>query len=259
MNVKEITDMLNFYIRPQTFPVAVKMFSPLEKIPDKARFPKHNLGSAISVCQGVGLVRRYGWTVAIGKEDQNCPHGLFVLGFIRGESYLDGSSGAAAGVGKKEDLASVARGLSRFEYGKYSHLLAAPLDAATFPPDFIMIYGNPAQVARLVQGSFTATGKAVTTPTFGGVACSSFVARTMLTDECQVILAGAGDRYFALTQDHELAFTIPWSKAELVMQGLEKGHKSGMHRYPTPSVLRLDGALPPVYSRWSDLLLQERE
>jgi uncharacterized protein (DUF169 family) len=258
MNPKEITDMLNLYIRPQTFPVAITMLSSSEKIPDKARFPKRDLGTPVSICQGVGLARRYGWTVAIGKEDQNCPHGLFVLGFIRGESYLDGTSGEAAGAGKRADLAMVAHELSRLEYGTYHYLLAAPLEKATFEPSFIIIYGNPAQIARLVQGAFAMTGKAVTTPTFGGVACSSFVARTLLTDECQVILAGAGDRYFALTQDHELAFTIPWSKAELVVKGLEQGHKSGMHRYPTPSVFRLDGGLPPVYNRWTDLLLQEQ-
>jgi len=259
MNLKEINDLLNFYIRPQTFPVAVRMCTTVEEIPDKARFPQRNLGTAISVCQGIGLVRRYGWTLAIGKEDQNCPHGFFVLGFVRGQSYLDGSSGEAAGVGKKEDLAAVAAGLSRFEYGKYKYLLASPLEAAAFEPNFIIIYGDPAQIARLVQGAFMATGKPTMTPTFGGIACSSFVARTMLKDECQLIVAGAGDRYFALTQDHELAFTIPWNKAEAVMKGLEKGHKSGMHRYPTPSVFRLDGALPPVYQRWTDSLLQEKQ
>jgi len=203
--------------------------------------------------------RRYGWTVAIGKDDQNCPHGLFVLGFVPRSSYLDGSSGETAGFGKKEDLAKLAKDLSRFEYDQYKYFVAAPLDAATFEPHFILLYGNSAQIARLVQGAFKGTGKALNTPTFGGLACSSFAARTMLMDECQVILAGAGDRYLALTQDHELAFTIPWRKAELVMQGLEKGHKSGMHRYPTPSSFRLDGALPSVYNRWSDLLLQEQK
>jgi hypothetical protein len=81
----------------------------------------------------------------------------------------------------------------------------------------------------------------------------------MLTDECQIILAGAGDRYFALTQDHELAFTIPFSKVEGTIKGLEKGHKSGLHRYPTPSSLRLDGVLPDTYCRWTELLREEKD
>jgi uncharacterized protein (DUF169 family) len=259
VNLKEINERLNIYIRPQTFPIAIRLYDASEKIPDKARIPKRDLGAAIPICQGIGLARRYGWTVAIGKEDQSCPHGLFVLGLIPGGSYLDGSSGEAAGVGNSKELAQLAKNVSRLEYGKYCHVVAAPLHNATFEPHVIMIYGVPAQIARLVQGVSAMTGKALNTPTFGGVACGSFIARTMLTDECQVILAGAGDRYFALTQDHELAFTIPWSKAETVLQGLEKGHKSGMHRYPTPSTFRFDGALPPVYYRWTEILRKEQE
>lgn len=258
MDLKEINDMLNFYIRPQTFPVAVRLYEASEKIPDKARIPKRDLGAAIPVCQGIGIARRYGWTVAISRDDQSCPHGLFVLGFIPGESYLDGSSAEAAGVGNRDDQARNAHNVSRLEYGKYKCVVAAPLQNATFEPHIILIYGDPAQIVRLVQGSFATTGKALDTPTMGGIACGSFIARTMLTDECQMILAGAGDRFFALTQDHELAFTIPWSKAEMVIKGMEKGHKSGT-RYPTPSAFRFDGALPPAYYRWTNILLTEPE
>jgi uncharacterized protein (DUF169 family) len=256
MNAKEINEKLNFYIRPQTFPVAIRLYGKSEKLPDKVRYPKRDLGSAIPVCQGTGLARRYGWTIAVGKEDQSCPHGFFVLGFTPGESYLDGSSGEEAGVGTREYVTSITRNVTRLPYGKYSFVVAAPLQSAAFDPHIILIYGDPAQIARLIQGAFVMTGRPVTTPAFGGVACGSFIARTMLTDECQVIMAGAGDRYFALTQDHELAFTIPWSKAEMVMEGLEKGHKTGW-RFPTPSVFRFDGVLPPAYYRWTDILRKE--
>jgi uncharacterized protein (DUF169 family) len=79
----------------------------------------------------------------------------------------------------------------------------------------------------------------------------------MLTDEYQVVLAGAGDRYFALTQDHEMAFTIPMSKAEATIQGLELSHKLGQ-RYPTPSFLCFEGQLPPQYYKLTELLLKEK-
>ena len=61
-----------------------------------------------------------------------------------------------------------------------------------------------------------------------------------------------------LTQDHELAFTIPMSKVETTIKGLEKGHQSGMHRYPTPSSIKLEGVLPPAYEKLSALLREER-
>ena len=259
MDLKEINEALNFYLRLQTFPVAVRMYRTSEELPEKVRIPKRDMGTTITVCQGIGLARRFGWTIAIGSDDQSCPHGLFVLGFVSGKSYLDGSSGETAGVGPREELVRTARGLSRLEYGKYKYLLAAPLHNASFEPHLIVVYGNPAQLARLAQGVVALGGEAITTPATGGIACSSLIARTMLTDECQIILAGAGDRYFALTQDHELAFTIPWSRAESTIRGLEKGHKSGFHRYPTPSSFKLEGVLPPVYCRWAELLREEGE
>jgi len=259
LDLTEVNEALNYYIRPQTFPVAVRMCESGEELPAKAKRPKQDLGSTIAVCQGISLARRYGWTIAIGQDDESCPHGLFVLGYVPGRSYLDGSSAEAAGVGPKEEFARVGQNLSRLEYGKYDYLLAAPLHRASFEPHLIVIYGNPAQIARLVQGAVALRGNALNTPATGGIACSSLIARTMLTDECQIILAGAGDRYFALTQDHELAFTIPLSKVEVTLEGLEKGHKSGLHRYPTPSSLRLEGVLPDTYCRWTELLRKEKE
>jgi uncharacterized protein (DUF169 family) len=203
------------------------------------------------------MARRYGWTIAIGKEDQACPHAAIVMGFVPGKGYLDGSYAESLGLGTKEEFARVAQALSRLEYGKYSYLLAAPLHSVTFKPHFILVYGNPAQIARLVQGAVGTTGGFLTSTAGGGIACSQIIARTILTDECQFILAGAGDRYFALTQDHELAFTMPISKVESTIQGLEMGHRTGMHRYPTPSFLRFEGQLPPAYYKLLDLLKGE--
>ena len=257
MDLKQVNEALNLYIRPQTFPLAIKMYQSHEELPDKVRIPKRDMGFPIAVCQGISLARHYGWSIAIGKEDQSCPHAAVVLGFVSGKGYFNGSYPEAAGLGSKEAFAKIAQGISKLEYGKYSYLLAAPLHIANFKPHFITLYGNPAQVARLVQGAVAMSGGVLTATTLGGIACSGIIARTMLTDECQFILAGAGDRYFALTQDHELAFTIPMSKVESTIQGLEMGHKSGVHRYPTPSFLRLERGIPSAYYKLLDLLKEE--
>jgi len=257
MDLKEVNEALNLYIRPQSFPVAIKMLQSGDELPDKARIPRRDLGISVTACQGMAMARRYGWTIAIGKEDQCCPHAAVVLGFVPGKGYLDGSYAESVGLAPKERFAKMAQTLSRLEYGKYSYLVAAPLHTAAFEPHFILVYGNPAQIARLVQGATLMTGDPLTSAFGEGIACSGLIARTMLTDECQVILAGAGDRYFALTQDHELAFTMPLSKVESTMQGLEMGHKFVGHRYPTPSFLRFEGQLPPAYYQLLDLLKSE--
>jgi uncharacterized protein (DUF169 family) len=256
VDIKKTAGALNLFLRPQTDPVAVRMCVSSDELPEKARRPKRDLGISVPVCQGLAMARRYGWTVAVGKEDQACPHGHAVMGFVPKELYANGILAEEAGVGKKEAFAQGAKALTTLEYGKYRYLLVAPLEKAEFEPDFIMFFGNPAQTARLVQALTFKSDTLLHFVAGGGRACSVFIARTILTEECQVVLAGAGDRYFALTQDHEMAFTIPVSRAEEVVEGLEMSHRAGL-RYPTPSWLRFEGQLPPAYYKFSDLLLQE--
>ena len=256
IDVKKTAEALNTFLRPQSYPLAIRMCEPSEKLPEKARLPKRDLGISVPVCQGLAMARRYGWTVAVGKEDQVCPHGHAVMGFVPRELYANGILAEAAGVGKKEEFAQDAEALTTLEYGKYRYLLVAPLEKATFDPHFIMFFGNPAQIARLVQGVTFKSGEFLAFVAGAGRACSVFIARTILTDECQVVLAGAGDRYFALTQDHEMAFTIPLTHAEEVVEGLEMSHRAGL-RYPTPSWLRFEGQLPPEYYKFSELLFKQ--
>lgn len=259
VELRRVNEALEKHIRPQTFPLAVRMCEAGERLPEKVRLPKKDLGISVALCQGVAMARRYGWTVAVGREDQTCPHGHAVLGFVPAEGYLDGSLAEKVGLGSRERFAKTARSLSLLEYGRYRYLLAAPIHAATFDPHFLLIYGNPAQVARLVQGATALTGEVLDFRAGGGIGCSTSVARTMLSDQCQVVLAGAGDRYFALTQDHELAFTIPAGKMETLVEGLEFGAKAAGHRYPTPSFLRFENAVPDKYKEFSELLLRQAE
>ncbi len=87
--------------------------------------------------------------------------------------------------------------------------------------------------------------------------CADIIAQTVLTDECQWVLPCNGDRIFGLTQDHEMAFTMPMSKAETTLRGLEISHRSGAQRYPIPSYLRSEVQLPPTYYQLMELLKGE--
>ncbi|MBM3132307.1 MAG: hypothetical protein FJZ95_04655 [Chloroflexi bacterium] len=257
IDIEKASELLNRYIRPQSFPVAVKMLHVGDELPPKARLPLRDLGSAITLCQGIAMARRNGWTVAIGRQDQCCPHGAFVMGFVPGKGYIDGSCAEAVGLAPKERFAATARHLSRLEPGKYACMVSAPLHRAAFQPDVLVIYGNPAQISRLVQASVVVTGGVLASSFSEGIACSAMIARPIASDSCQVVLAGAGDRCFALTQDHEMAFAIPSSKVESILQGLELGHEFAGHRYPTPFAMRLEGQLPQAYYRFLEMLNKE--
>ena len=246
-HLNRLDEALNAYVRPQSPPVAVKMVTSADEIPEKARIPTQHLKMPMPACQGVALARRYGWTMALGKEDMLCPIGAVTLGFVPAKAkLLNGDLLVPAGVEDKATRAKIMQSLPRLEHGKYSHLVAAPLSRADFEPQAIVVYGNPAQVLRLVQSAVYAGGVSIATETFGSAACAGYITKAILADECQFVLPCAGDRAFALTQDHEVVFAMPMSKVETVMRGLEMTHKAGQ-RYPIPSFLTFKPTLPPSY------------
>src|SRR5439155_1101857 len=72
------------------------------------------------------------------------------------------------------------------------------------------------------------------------------IVTTMRTDQPQVILPCHGDRIFGQTQDHEMAFTIPWNQMEEVIEGLKGTHNGGI-RYPITQFMEYEAKLPPKY------------
>lgn len=257
MELLTIRQALGDYIRPETFPLAIKMVSSAGEIPEKARMPKRDLGTPMPVCQGIGLARRYGWVMAMGAEDMLCPPGGVTLGFLPAKAgILDGSFKVPPWVKDQEVRARIMQSMPRLEEGKYSHLVAAPLERAEFEPQVILIYGNPAQIARLIQATVWATGEPASSTSFGALSCAEEVTRTILTDQCQYIVAGGGNRIMAGVQDNEVSFALPISRAEAVVNGLEESHKRGM-RYPTPSFLTFKAGFPPSFAELMDYLRQE--
>ncbi len=55
MDLKQVNETLNIYIRPQTFPVAIKLYTAQETLPAKVRMPVKDLGYPITLCQAVAL------------------------------------------------------------------------------------------------------------------------------------------------------------------------------------------------------------
>ena len=228
MDTKKINEALNRFIKPQTFPVAIKLCQSDEELPEKARRPLRDLGYPIALCQATGLSRRYAWTMALGEEDQCCIGGFRPMGFGSGES------GGPFGEDKQ------------LEVGKYKYHLSAALDRADFEPDVVVIYANSAQIMRLVQSAIGGPGGQgkVNAVASGFGDCGDITARNVNSELCQFILPSGGDRIFGSTQDHEMIFTMPKTKVEEVIAGLENTHKLGF-RYPVIPDIRHRPNLPP--------------
>ena len=245
-DLKEVEQILNNYIRPLTFPVAIKMLKSEDEIPEKTRRPFQQLKKKIAICQGIGMARKLGWAVAMGKEDMQCALGAAPFGFFKNIDFWDagnmaaGMFAASTEAGKKEeDL------IDRFDHGTYSHILVAPLSRAAFDPDLIMVYGNPAQVMRLIHGSLYNEGGAIQSTAMGRLGCAAIIT-VIKNDECRFLVPGNGDRIFGMTQDWEMSYLIPMSKLDNVLDGLAKTHKGGI-RYPITSFFNFEATFPPSY------------
>jgi len=253
---KEIDGAITTYIRPQTFPLAVRMCRE-DELPERVRLPMRDLGLKVSLCQAITMARRYGWVIAQGVDDSSCSYGAITLGLLYPkEGWLDGSFGESIGQ-NKESAAASAQSMPRLEYGQYSHVLIAPLERAAFEPQVVVVYGNPAQVIRMVQGRLAGGENALTCRVSSGASCANCVALPIITDECQIVLPGPGERINCSTQDVEMACAIPASKVEGVVKGLEAGHRSGILRYPTPNHLRFQPQHPPYITQLWEYIQSE--
>ncbi len=247
MDVKTADRELTTYVRPQTFPVAVRMIRPGEEIPDKARRPARDFKKLSMNCQVIDMARRYGWMIALTRDDSICSLGIAALGFEK-PTHLHASGTLCEGMytetkdaGQRSEAA-----VDRFRAGEFTGLLVAPLDRTTFEPDLVVIYANPAQVMRLTQAALWKRGGKLTSSFGGRVDCAEIIVTTMRTDRPQVILPCSGDRIFGQTQDHEMAFTIPWNQMEEIVEGLRGTHGGGI-RYPITQFMEYEAKLPPKY------------
>ena len=239
-NWKNIGKALEEIIRPHTYPLAIKFVKDESEFPEKTRRPE----SKIAICQALTLSRRFGWTIGITEDDSGCPGASLAYGWkeLIDESMLTffflQAGYAADEDGAKTLLASV----DTLEKGKFRGLVISPLTRTKIIPDVILVYGNPAQIMRLLQGAVHKEGKKVKCELAGIMAsCTSGIIRTFNTQDYQVIIPGNGDRVFALTYDDEMLVGIPANKAEEIVNGMRQQRFA---KYPIPVSLNMPPPFP---------------
>ena len=249
MDLAKVNKDLNRFLRPQSYPVALRMCAPGEKIPQGAKIPGQNLDLSLSVCHAIAMTRRYGWTMALDRS-QTCWGAALGLGLAPLKpDVADGTRQAELGVWRhpKEAAAAFVDSFSKLDYGKYERVLTAPLERADFDPHLILIYGSPAQIWVLVSAYLLPQHKFTMNATLSiGAGCTTYIAKTMITGEPQFGLVGIGER-FNNAQDHECVLAIPASKMEMFMHGLAYVSKAGFIRYPILGFLRYDSEHPEGY------------
>ncbi len=240
------------HIRPETFPLAIKMAKKGEVLPEKIKRPVRDLGVEVATCQGFSLARRYGWSLAIYGEDISCPLTKVAFGFEKEVAYFtdglacEGMYTASAQAGKKTESM-----VPKFSHHEYESIWVAPVSRANFTPDVICLYGNSAQVMRLLTASLYKSGGYLESRSAGRIDCADVVIETMKRGKPHYILPCYGDRIFGLTQDNEMVFAFPFDFSDELIEGLEGTHQGGV-RYPVPAFLRFQAQFPEKYQKLAD-------
>ena len=258
MDAATLNGHLEKHLRVSTFPVAIKSFAPGAPLPAKAKRPAKDLGIKVAICQSIGFARRYGWTLAFSGDDLACPIAKAAFGFADRNAYY--SSGALADgmyASCREAGARFEDALPKYDRNEVGAVVVGPLSRIDFAPDTVLVYGNSAQVLRLVNAALFEKGGSMRSECTGRGDCADIVIKGRRTGEPQVILPCYGDRIFGMTADDEMAFTFPFAMAEEVVEGLEKTHSGGV-RYPVPVFLRYQAEFPKTYQALEALWEKDR-
>ncbi|RLB06558.1 MAG: hypothetical protein DRG50_05335 [Deltaproteobacteria bacterium] len=233
MEWKEMEEKLVSQLRLRTNPVGLTLLNDLKGLPQGVRRPREDLGIKITLCQALGLARIYGWRVVMRGDDLVCLPAYLAFGFGEVKDRREALERLIVEMGWLKGPKEAEKTPWFFWEKGYEGIMMEPLGKVEAEPDLILIYGNPAQVVKLVQGYTYGNGGTVALTSTGKLACTEAVIGTLQEKTPRVIIPGAGDRIFSAVQDNELIFSLPTSELGPLLASLaEAGKKIGSHRYP---------------------------
>jgi uncharacterized protein (DUF169 family) len=237
MDYKSFSEEITRMIRPQSYPLGMTLLKDENALPEKAVRPM-KYGIKISLCQWTTMARRWRRILGALADDINCTPCLAALGLKRMENskalseyFLD------MGYFDSIELAEKAtKELEPIPYGEIRGVVVFPLETVPIDPDIVLIYGTPAQMARLASGYLYHYGELIESRTTGyGISCLSAV-KSHFTNKPAFVHPGRGERILAGTDESEMYMTFPASYCESLLDGLKKTHEKGT-RYPVQSYM----------------------
>ena len=259
MDASTLSGHLEKHLRVDTFPIGIKSFKSSEPLPERVKVPTKHLGVKVAICQAISIARRYGWAMALSGEDISCPIAKAAFGFEeRNEYYSSGKLAEGMYASCGEAGAKFEDALAKYDIGEYACIVVAPLARMGFTPETVLVYGNSAQVLRLLNACLYRKGGSLKSDFSGRGDCTDIVIKGKKTGEPQVILPCYGDRIFGMTADDEMAFTFPFGMGEEIVEGLERTHAGGV-RYPIPIYLRFQAEYPKSYQELEEIWSRRKE
>ncbi len=246
MEPLEMDQLLCSILKLDTLPVAVGL------VPRGERPLKEPLELKVNNCQLISLARHRGEYSSGVPDRMVCAIGAACVGLVATpEEFTHGT----AALGKYAASAEAGREFFKNTFKKgdssvpWSAIQFAPLRDARFTPSAVVVYGNPAQVMRLVHANAWTEGEATLGDTVAEAAVCSSIGLAMEKNRAVLGLPCAGDRRFGGTQNHEMVFTAPFRKMkEIIIPSLKEMFETSGSLYPVaPSVL-CEAVMPEAYT-----------
>jgi uncharacterized protein (DUF169 family) len=219
------------------FPLAVKFLSDEAEIPTEAFRPAHDRSQHFSQCQAFKISRSEGMTVAMTKSDLWCWAPLVGFGFASFDAAMDVPEAAGAASSP------------RLPEGQYKAVVSAPLSEASFVPDLVLVYANPAQLRIMLAALKAVDGTVVETTIDPGSSCLYSTVPTMLTGKIRVTLPDPGETKRALTSHDQVILTLPLDKVETLVEGLTRTKAQPLAEVDESAQVESDYPVPDFYKR----------
>ena len=253
MDTSEIVRKSEFVyntLRLKTFPVGVKFLKQQEELPETARRPSQFLKKKITICQAMTMARVYGWQMGMTGDDVICILASLAFGFTAAEDPRKEMAESFFESTYKSDMEKTVKEVDQMcflDRGEYQALLLAPLPKITIIPDTIVLYGNPAQMSRILQAATYDRDEKIQGLFGGKVECPEYLIRPLKTGEPRIIIPGPGDRIFSMTGDDEMIFAMPFSFLDRFILGLKESGKKAGARYPITYYQNFQPEFPAHY------------
>lgn len=219
---KEVAEKLSKSLLLEGSPVAVKMIEKsedLNKIYHKGQ-PVKRLNKLLAACQLISGARYMGRVIAADTQQLSiCRLGADSLGVnvddyahVYTNSYFQTEQAAR----------SMIDSTPRFEKGKYQSILVGPFQKIPIQPDVVVVYGNAAQILRIVNGYLCNKGGRLKFSASGDAGlCADTVVLPMQTARPHIAIPCNGGRILSLPSLTDIACGIPYSAIHEIIDGME--------------------------------------
>jgi uncharacterized protein (DUF169 family) len=245
---EERSTSLDRLLKLETMPLGIRLIEDERECPPKVKRP-NDFKKKMALCQLITMARRLGWTIAAFPEEMACFFPVVALGWRQVDRKEDMTNffveakycaNRVVAQRRTEDFLK-----SRPKIG--TGIIYSPLSKMSIKPEVVLIYGNPAQVMRLIRGYVNFTGLPIQSNFLGGLSCAESLITCRQSHQAQVAVPGNGERIFGMTHDHEMSFYVPADQIDDLITGLRSEHDIGTSRYPIPVYQLFTPQFPKIY------------